>query len=126
MRASATQFGRFLVVGVANTVISLVVYELLLTVGTPYPLAAPVAFAAGAVNGYIFNRRWTFRARDTTRARVLFVLVQACGALATSLLVVALVRGAGLGELAAYALTIPPVTVAAFLANRTWTFADRD
>ena len=118
------QFGRFLVVGVANTVISFVSYRLLLAVGTHYAVAAPLAFGVGAVNGYVFNRRWTFRARDSSRARFLYVAVQLLGALATSLLVAAFVRGLGMGEVAAYVATIPPVTVATFMANRAWTFRD--
>ena len=54
-----SQFVRFLVVGVGNTVLSFIAYRLLLAVGTPYPVAALLAFAVGALNGYIFNRRWT-------------------------------------------------------------------
>jgi putative flippase GtrA len=45
------------------------VYWPLLVVGAWYVLAAPLACAVGALNGYIFNRRWTFAARDMTRAR---------------------------------------------------------
>jgi hypothetical protein len=71
MRPTPSQFARFLVVGVGNTVVSFVAYRLLLAVGTPYAVAAPLAFAVGTLNGYVFNRRWTFAARDTTRARVL-------------------------------------------------------
>ena len=67
------QFARFLVVGVGNTVLSFVAYRLLLAAGTPYVPAAALAFAVGAVNGYVFNRRWTFAAADTTRSRVLYV-----------------------------------------------------
>ncbi|HEU0303757.1 MAG TPA: GtrA family protein [Gaiellaceae bacterium] len=119
------QFGRFLVVGVANTVISFVVYRALLALATPYAVAAPIAFGVGAVNGYVLNRRWTFGARDTTRARILYVGVQVLGAVATSLLVVFFVRGIGMGEVGAYLATIPPVTVCMFGANRAWTFADR-
>ena len=119
------QFARFLVVGVGNTVVSFVAYRLLLAVGMPYAVAAPVSFAAGAVNGYVFNRRWTFAARDTARARVLYVCVQVFGALSMSALVVLLVRGAGLGRVGAYLVAIPPVTVCMFLANRLWTFGER-
>ena len=119
------QFARFLVVGVSNTVVSFVAYRLLLAVGTPYALAAPLAFAVGALNGYVFNRRWTFAARDTTRARVLYVGFQALGALSTSLLVVLFVDGLGVGRVWAYLASIPPVTVGLFLANRVWTFSDR-
>jgi putative flippase GtrA len=122
---TARQFPRFLVVGVGNTLLSFVVYRLLLLVGTPYVLAAPLAFAAGALNGYVFNRRWTFAARDSVRARVLYVVVQVAGALSTSLLVLFFVRVAGTGKVWAYLAAIPPVTVCMFFANRLWTFADR-
>jgi len=119
------QFGRFLLVGVTNTVLSFVVYRLLLVAATPYVLAAPVAFAVGALNGYILNRRWTFAAQDTTRARVLYVTVQVGGAGATSLLVYLFAHGAGADKVVAYLGAIPPVTVGTFLANRRWTFAER-
>jgi putative flippase GtrA len=119
--APVPQLGRFLVVGVTNTIVSVVVYTVLLALGTPYLVAAPIAFLAGAVNGYILNRRWTFAARDTMRARALYLCVAAGGTIATSLLV-ALFVALGLGEIGAFVLTIPPVTVLTFLANRHWTF----
>ncbi|HXY82040.1 MAG TPA: GtrA family protein [Gaiellaceae bacterium] len=124
-RTTQRQFGRFLLVGATNTVLSFVVYRLLLVPGTPYALAAPLAFAAGAVNGYVFNRRWTFGARDSVRARVLYLAVQAVGAGSTSLLVLLFVRAAGTGRIGAYLAAIPPVTVCMFAANRVWTFAER-
>jgi putative flippase GtrA len=119
------QFRRFLLVGVGNTVVSFVAYRLLLIPGTPYVLAAALAFSVGAVNGYIFNRRWTFGARDSARARFLYVVVQAVGAASTSLLVLLFVRVAGTGKVVAYLASIPPMTVCMFIANRIWTFADR-
>ena len=119
------QFGRFLVVGAGNTALSLIAYRLLLAIDSPYAVAALLAFAVGALNGYIFNRRWTFAARDTTRARLLYVALQAVGAIATSLLVVAFVRGFGVPHGIAYLASVPPVTVAMFVANRLWTFRER-
>ena len=122
---AAPQLARFLVVGIGNTAISFVVYRLLLFVSTPYVIAAGLGFAVGALNGYVFNRRWTFAANDSTRARVLYVVVQATGALSTSLLVFLFVHAAGAGKIVAYLAAIPPVTLGMFLANRVWTFADR-
>jgi putative flippase GtrA len=119
------QLVRFLVVGVGNSVLSFLVYRLLLAVGTPYVVAAPLGFAAGAVNGYVFNRRWTFVARDSTRARVLYIGVQTVGAVSTSLLVLLFVRAAEMGHVSAYLAAIPPVTIGMFAANRVWTFVDR-
>jgi putative flippase GtrA len=121
---AAPQLARFLVVGIGNTAISFVVYRLLLFVSTPYVIAAGLGFAVGALNGYVFNRRWTFAANDSTRARVLYVVVQATGALSTSLLVFLFVHVVGAGKIVAYLAAIPPVTLGMFLANRVWTFAD--
>jgi putative flippase GtrA len=121
----APQLARFLVVGVANTVLSLVAYRVLLALGVWYVIAAPLAFAVGAVNGFVLNRRWTFAARDSTRARVLYVGVAAAGAVASTLLVLLFVRAAGTGRVWAYVAAIPPVTLGMFAANRLWTFSER-
>jgi putative flippase GtrA len=107
-------------------VLSFIAYRLLLVLGTPYVIAAALGFGVGAVNGYVFNRRWTFAARDSRRARVVYVAVQVAGAASTSLLVLLLVGGVGVDKVAAYIAAIPPVTVSTFVANRWWTFADRN
>lgn len=119
------QFRRFLVVGVGNTVLSFIAYRLLLGLEVPYVLAAAIAFSVGAANGYVFNRRWTFEVRDSVRARILYVAVQGAGAASTSLLVLLFVR-VGIGKVGAYLAAVPPVTICMFVANRLWTFADRD
>jgi putative flippase GtrA len=116
---------RYVLVGAVNTALSFGVYRGLLEIGTPYVVAAPLAFAVGSLNGYVFNRRWTFAASDSTRARIVYVTVQAAGAGSTSLLVWLFVS-AGTGRVWAYLAAIPPVTVSTFAANRLWTFAARD
>jgi putative flippase GtrA len=78
------------------------------------------------VNGYVFNRRWTFGARDSTRARILYLLVAAAGAGTLDLLVLLFARGAGLPKVEAFLAAVPIVTVSTFAANRIWTFSDRD
>ncbi|HEU0303751.1 MAG TPA: GtrA family protein [Gaiellaceae bacterium] len=115
---------RFVVVGIGNTILSVVVYSLLLALGAWYVVAAPTAYVASVVNGYVLNRRWTFGANDSGRARVLYVAVQTCGAALTSLLVALFVE-LGTGRVAAFLVAIVPVTLCTFAANRVWTFADR-
>ena len=119
------EFVRFLIVGVANTLISLVVYRALLALGLWYVVSAPIAWGAGVVNGYIFNRRWTFAAKDSTQARVYCVSIAAGGAISTTLFVLFYVEVAGIGRVLAYLLALIPVTVSTFVANRIWTFAER-
>jgi len=56
---------------------------------------------------------------------VLYLGMQAIGAVSTSLLVLLFVRAAGTGRVGAYLAAIPPVTLCMFAANRLWTFAER-
>lgn len=119
------QFGKFVAVGISNTAVSLVTYAVLLRLDVVYPVAGAIAFLAGAANGYVLNRRWTFAAADTWRARRRYVLVQLAGLGGTTALLWTLVSAAGLGRITAYALTIPTVTLATFTANRGWTFRSR-
>jgi putative flippase GtrA len=126
LRQPLGQFVRFTCVGATNTLVSFLAYSALLAAATPYAVAAVLAFAAGAVNGYVLNRRWTFAAADSRRARLVYVCVQAAGALTAGALVWLLVHTTAAGHVAAYAAAIPPVTVATFLANRRWAFADQN
>jgi len=119
------QFGKFVAVGTSNTAISLLTYAGLLRVDVVYPVAGAIAFLAGAANGYVLNRRWTFAAADTWRARRRYLLVQLAGLGATTALLWILVSAASLGRITAYALTIPTVTLATFTANRGWAFRSR-
>jgi putative flippase GtrA len=120
------QFVRYVLAGLVNTTLSFGVYRGLLEISTPYAVAAPLAFAVGSVSGYVLNRRWTFAASDSTRARLVYVVVQAAGAGTTSLLVFLFVHAGGVSRVWAYLAAIPPVTVGTFAANRWWTFSHRD
>ena len=98
---SVTQLAKFAIVGVGNTLVSLAVYS---AVGS-----AAVAFAVGAVNGYVFNARWTFRSHGSL---LRYLVVQLAGLGLTVLITRALV----------YFIALPVVTLATFAANRSWAF----
>jgi putative flippase GtrA len=95
------QLARYAAVGVGNTLVSLAVYT-----GTG---SSVLAFAAGAVNGYLWNARWTFAVRGS-KLRYLVVQLAGLG------LTFAVTRIAG------YLVALPIVTLATFAANRAWAF----
>jgi putative flippase GtrA len=122
------QFVKFGIVGVSNTLISFAVYTLLLKAfGVWYVAASGIGFAVGAVNGFLWNRAWTFRGHvGDALTPVRWFVVQSCGLLVNLGLVYLFVDGVGFGELTGQAATIVIVTVLTFFANRAWTFKGQE
>jgi putative flippase GtrA len=118
------QFVKFGIVGVSNTLLTFAVYTLLLKVfGVWYLAAAAIGFGVGAVNGFLLNRRWTFRGHVGDALTPLrWTIVQGCGLALNEGLLYVLVHDAGLDKLVAQALVMGVVTISTFTANRAWTF----
>jgi putative flippase GtrA len=118
------QWVRFTVVGVGNTLLSWCVYAVLVRAGLPYLLASGLAFALGAVNSYVLNRRWTFGSADRHAPQVLrFAVVQGIGLGLNLCLLYALVQGARVHHLVAQLLVFPLASAVTFLLSRHWAFA---
>ena len=67
-RGLVKQFGKFAVVGVANTLVDLVVLTVLINFAGPvgragiyYAIFKGFAFIVANLNSYVFNKFWTFR-----------------------------------------------------------------
>jgi putative flippase GtrA len=118
------QFLKFGIVGVSNTLIAFAVYTILLKVfGVWYVAASGIGFAVGAVNGFLLNRRWTFREHvGDALTPVRWAIVQTCGLGLNLGLVYLFVHGLGMDELVGQIPTTAIVTVLTFAANRAWTF----
>jgi putative flippase GtrA len=118
------QFVKFGIVGVSNTLLSLAIYALLVEgLGVWYLAASAIGFVVGAVNGFLLNRRWTFRGHvGDALTPVRWGVVQSCGLLLNLGLVALCVESLGLGKLLAQAVAIVIVVVLTFVANRAWTF----
>jgi putative flippase GtrA len=118
------QFVKFGIVGISNTLLTFIVYTLLLKVfGVWYIAASAIGFVVGAINGFLLNRRWTFAGHvGDAFTPVRWAVVQT-GGLALNLgLLYVLVNDAGVDKLIAQALATVAVTVSTFIVNRAWTF----
>ena len=116
--------GRFGVVGVVNTVLTLaVIYVLHSWMGTAFVYANAIGFAAGFANSFFMNRYWTFSSKGNLfRESILFVLVFFASYLAQLFIVLSLkdfflvpVALAQIAGMAVYTLTN-------YLGNRMVTF----
>jgi putative flippase GtrA len=118
------QFVKFGIVGISNTLLTFAVYGLLLKVfGVWYLAASAVGFIVGATNGFLLNRRWTFRDHvGDALTPVRWAVVQSCGLGINEGLLYLFVHDARLDKLLAQVFATGVVTVTTFLANRAWTF----
>ena len=124
MTPETARFLRFALVGVTNTVLSLAAFTLLSAAGIGASAASALAFAAGAANGYILNRSWTFRARGGPGTFARYVAVQAvgagCSASGIALAADALTRR----QLLAECVVIPVVALITYTLSRRLVFRD--
>jgi putative flippase GtrA len=126
VRPVSGQLLRFGVVGVANTAITLIAFAALHHAGVPSAAASAIAFALGAADGYVLNRRWTFRAGTASAGGAArYALVQATAAALDARLTVAFEHALGGPALLAQAAALVPASALAFVLSRSWAFRAR-
>ena len=71
------QLMKYGIVGVLNTAVDFLVYQLLTFLGINYALAQCVSYSCGILNSYLINSRWTFKqeARHEKKEFLSFVVV---------------------------------------------------
>lgn len=117
---------RFALVGGSNGAVALGVYLLAIGLGVWYPLAAALGYLAGIVNGYTWNMRWTFRTGSFHSGEFLrYVLVAGAGLLANAIGIAIAVETLGMHKTVGEVVSLIPVVLATYLANRAWVFRDR-
>jgi putative flippase GtrA len=119
------QLLRFGMVGASGYAVNLAVFGALVHLAdVDYRLAATAAFLVAVVNNFLWNRVWTFAARDGhagfQAARFLLVSLAAFGV--NLLILAALVDAGGLPKLEAQAIAIAAATPLSFIGNKLWTF----
>lgn len=116
---------RFGTVGASGYVVNLAVFSVLVHAGSvAYPLAATVAFVVALANNFLWNRVWTFRARDGHAGfqAARFCVVSLSAFVFSLGVLFALVAGLGVPKVPAQALAIVAATPLNFVGNKLWSF----
>lgn len=118
------QFFAFSAVGVANTLISLLVYYLFISLGVPYLVANALGFVAGVLNAYFWNSRCVFKAPEARKSFIFLKMSVAYGAtfLLSCLLMYVMIERMGISDLLAPILNLFVTTPANFFLNKCWAF----
>lgn len=116
---------KFSIVGVSNTSVALASYAALLALDVQYVVAGAAGWTLGVLNGYTWNRRWTFdRAEHRGSLLVRYAAVGVLGLSLNTLLLLVLHSAVGFDELPAELVALPAVVLTTFLVNRFWVFRE--
>ena len=124
-RGSWAQLLRFATVGASGYVVNLVVFTAVVEgAGLGHRAGAVLAFAVALTNNFIWNRVWTFRARDGHAGfqAARFLVVSLSAFLFSLGVLELLVSVVGLPDVPAQAIAIVCATPLNFVGNRLWSF----
>jgi putative flippase GtrA len=114
---------RFALVGGSNTLVTIVSYAVLIEIGVAYLLAAVIGYVAGILNGYTWNRLWTFETGPFHLPEFSrYVVVQLSGLVMNLLLLLILIETFDLAKGLAEILSVVPIVLLTYSLNRSWTF----
>jgi dolichol-phosphate mannosyltransferase len=119
------QLVRFGLVGASGYIVNLVTFTLLVHgLDLDYRLAATGAFLVAVTNNFLWNRHWTFDARDGHAGfqAARFLIVSVVAFLFNLAFLELLVSVLGLPEVPAQALAVAFATPLNFVGNKLWTF----
>ena len=111
---------RFAIVGASNTIVDFVVFFLLQPILGPFAQIA--GYAAGTVNSYYWNRRWTFAThKNQSKGEwIRFAVVNVTVALLTTLILIGLHTCLPLW-IAKVIVTVPSLALN-YVLNKLWVF----
>jgi len=76
IKSSVIQFIKFGIVGLSNTIISYLIYALLVYLGFHYLIASILAFFLSVLNSFFWNSRYVFKKDNGAKRSVLQALIK--------------------------------------------------
>lgn len=115
-------FLKFCIVGASNTIISLIIYWILLKFDIYYLVASTIAYMAGILNGYLLSSKYVFKTTKSIQTIFKFFVVYGTSLLINLFLLYVLVDIVGINKMIAQVMTIVVNTLFNYFVNKIWTF----
>ena len=120
---SMEKFIKFGLVGVLNTVITIIVFNLLRTIGVDMIVANIIGFISGMINSYFWNNRWVFKSNSKDINTICkFVVVNLIVMAINTMILILLAEKIGINEIMAQVMALTITTAINFIGNKFWTF----
>lgn len=120
------QFLKFSLVGVLNTLITIISYNILIFLGLNYQLSNVIGYALGTINSYFFNKSWVFSSKENSyKLFTKFIIVNLITLGINSYILHLGVTNFNLSKSIAQLIATAFGMVVNFALNKLWTFNDK-
>ena len=125
-KAFASQFIKFGIVGVSNTVVHLLVYYALLFIGVHYIICNILGFTVAVLNSFFWNRNFVFKKKTGSKSAQLFkvFIVNGFIVLFTTTLLFLWVDIIGISEMIGPIINMFFSVPLSFILNKYWAYRD--
>lgn len=117
-----SQFLKFCIVGMCNTFISVIVFNVLIYFGVHYLVATVIGYLAGLVNGYVYSSKFVFKKAVMLNTAVKFVLVYISALLINVVFMYVMVDMAKINPSVGQLIVTVFNVFYNFILNKMWTF----
>lgn len=116
------KFIRFCVIGGVNTLISLLIYTILLKIGLHYIVASTLGSIGGIANGYILSSEFVFKEELDKGKDVKFVCIYLSALIINLGIITVLIEVFKMNEIIAQIIATGFNVIYNYLLNKVWTF----
>jgi len=115
---------KFIIIGFLNTLISLFIYFICLELlELNYLVSLIASYAAGILNSYLWNSRWTFGIKKyNALSLVKFLLVYLFTFMLNLLILIILVKAVRIPVLISQSIALAIATLFSFAVHKLWSF----
>lgn len=118
------QFIRYVISGIINTTITLLVYNVLINFEIDYIIANIIGYFLGVINGFILNRKWVFKSNGKIGALFIkFISVNIVSLIFSSIFLFVLVNDLYLNKILSQMISTIVTGLFNYIMNRSWTFS---
>lgn len=118
------EFIKFSIVGVSNTLITLISYNILISLGINYIISNIVGYAFGTINGFIWNKKWVFKSnKQSSILFVKFIIVNLITLSFSTMGLLILVNNLNSNKVVAQIMATFITLTINYTLNKLWTFS---
>lgn len=117
------KFIKFGLVGVLNTIITIIVFNILRFTGMNMVIANSIGYICGMINSYFWNNRWVFKSNSKDIVTIVkFIVVNVITMFINNFILILLVQNLGINEVISQGAALVLTIVINFIGNKLWTF----